>query len=93
MKRACARSRFRRSGSILGFTAIPAPRSTGLPPPHPDITRPLEGLEQLRFLENGWRIDTIPVEVPPHLLSGIDTPEDLAKAEQAIACNGDPFPG
>lgn len=53
----------------------------------------LEGLEQLRFLENGWRIDTIPVEVPPHLLSGIDTPEDLAKAEQAIACNGDPFPG
>lgn len=52
----------------------------------------LEGLEQLRFLENGWRIDTVPVEVPLHLLSGIDTPEDLAKAEESITRFGDPFP-
>jgi len=44
----------------------------------------LEGLEQLRFLENGWRIKTIAVEAPDHLLAGIDTPEDLAKAEEAI---------
>ncbi len=52
----------------------------------------LEGLEQLRFLENGWQIDTIEVEVPAHILSGIDTPEDLAKAEQAIRRYGDPYP-
>lgn len=52
----------------------------------------LEGLEQLRFLENGWMIDTIEVEVPAHLLSGIDTPEDLAKAEEAITRFGDPYP-
>lgn len=52
----------------------------------------LEGLEQLRFLENGWSIQTVPVEVPAHLLSGIDTPEDLAKAEEAITRFGDPFP-
>lgn len=52
----------------------------------------LEGLEQLRFLENGWAIDTVPVEVPDHILSGIDTADDLAKAEEAITRFGDPFP-
>ncbi len=52
----------------------------------------LEGLEQLRFLENGWPIETVPVAPPEHALSGIDTPEDLAIAEKAIAKLGDPFP-
>lgn len=59
----------------------------------PSIYETLEGLEQLRFLENGWSIQTLPVEVPSHLLSGIDTPQDLAKAEEAITRFGDPFPG
>lgn len=53
----------------------------------------IEGLEQLRFLESGWKIATVPVEPPEHALSGIDTSEDLALAEQAIALLGDPFPG
>ncbi|MEL6707975.1 MAG: manno-octulosonate cytidylyltransferase [Pseudomonadota bacterium] len=52
----------------------------------------LEGLEQLRFLENGWSIATVPVPAPEHALSGIDTPEDAALAEKAIARLGDPFP-
>lgn len=52
----------------------------------------LEGLEQLRFIENGWTIATVPVDPPEHALSGIDTPEDLASAEDAIARLGDPFP-
>lgn len=52
----------------------------------------LEGLEQLRFLENGWPMATVPVPLPDHALSGIDTPEDLALAEEAIARLGDPFP-
>lgn len=52
----------------------------------------LEGLEQLRFLENGWSIATVPVAPPEHALSGIDTPQDLAIAEEAIARLGDPFP-
>ena len=52
----------------------------------------MEGLEQLRFLENGWTIATVPVDAPEHALSGIDTPEDLALAEDAIARLGDPFP-
>ena len=52
----------------------------------------LESLEQLRFMESGWTIATVPVPVPEHALSGIDTPEDLALAEEAIAHLGDPFP-
>lgn len=52
----------------------------------------LEGLEQLRFLEAGHRIATLEVEMPGHALSGIDTPQDIAAAETAIARLGDPFP-
>jgi len=52
----------------------------------------LEGLEQLRFIEHGRAIATVEVEVPAHVLSGIDTSEDLAMAERAIATFGDPYP-
>ena len=52
----------------------------------------LEGLEQLRFLENGWAVATVPVDPPEHALSGIDSPEDVVLAEDAIARLGDPFP-
>lgn len=58
----------------------------------PGVYEVLEGLEQLRFIENGWRVDTIEVDVPAHLLSGIDTAQDLAKAEEAITQFGDPYP-
>ncbi|MBB3859400.1 3-deoxy-manno-octulosonate cytidylyltransferase (CMP-KDO synthetase) [Novosphingobium hassiacum] len=58
----------------------------------PGVYEALEGLEQLRFIENGWRVDTVEVDVPAHLLSGIDTPEDLAKADEAITRFGDPYP-
>ncbi|MCJ2185006.1 3-deoxy-manno-octulosonate cytidylyltransferase [Novosphingobium sp. 1949] len=51
----------------------------------------LEGLEQLRFLEAGRSIATLAVTMPGHALSGIDTREDLAAAEAAIARLGDPF--
>ena len=52
----------------------------------------LEGLEQLRFLENGRTVATVAVAPPSHAISGIDTPADLALAEEAIARLGDPFP-
>lgn len=45
----------------------------------------LEGLEQLRLLENGITIQTVTVdynELPG--MSGVDTPEDAKKAEQLI---------
>lgn len=50
----------------------------------------LEGLEQLRFLENGIKIQTVEVssENGP-LQSGIDSPEDLARAEAHIRQFGD----
>lgn len=51
----------------------------------------LEGLEQLRFLEHGRIIETVPVDPPSHALSGIDTPRDLEMAEDAIAQLGDSF--
>ena len=45
----------------------------------------LEGLEQLRLLENNISIQCIPVEIPQGaLLSGIDTPQDLARAEAIL---------
>lgn len=52
----------------------------------------LEGLEQLRFLEPGRTIATVEVDPPSHAMSGIDTPEDLALAEETIRRLGDPFP-
>jgi 3-deoxy-manno-octulosonate cytidylyltransferase (CMP-KDO synthetase) len=50
----------------------------------------LEGLEQLRFLENGMRIRAVTVEPSPYDLGGIDTPEDARAAEALIARLGDP---
>lgn len=45
-----------------------------------------ERLEQLRWLEGGYRIG---VAVTPYASIGIDTPEDLARAEELIATYGD----
>lgn len=51
----------------------------------------LEGLEQLRLLENGLSIECVRVEPPKVATPGIDTPDDLALAEALIAAHGDPF--
>ena len=46
----------------------------------------LEGLEQLRLLENGISIQTITLQVDAGLAqSGIDSPEDVARAEKILA--------
>lgn len=53
----------------------------------------LEGLEQLRLLELGLRMQTVTVGAQHIPISGIDTQEDAALAERLIAEHGDPFGG
>jgi 3-deoxy-manno-octulosonate cytidylyltransferase (CMP-KDO synthetase) len=49
------------------------------------IYEKLEGLEQLRFLENGMHIRAVIVDYKGRpSMSGIDSPEDLARAEELL---------
>jgi 3-deoxy-manno-octulosonate cytidylyltransferase (CMP-KDO synthetase) len=61
-----------RAGFLQRFAAMP-----------PGRLEQVESLEQLRVLEAGFRIAvaTTPAPFPP----GVDTPEDLARAEARIA--------
>ncbi|HHW4678156.1 MAG TPA: 3-deoxy-manno-octulosonate cytidylyltransferase [Xylella sp.] len=60
-----------KAGFLQQFTAMP-----------PGTLEQIESLEQLRVLEAGYRIA---VRITPeHFPPGIDTPEDLAKAEVAL---------
>ncbi len=48
----------------------------------------LEGLEQLRMLENGMRIKTVLLQVEAGLAqAGIDSPEDVARAEKILGAH------
>jgi len=51
----------------------------------------LEGLEQLRMLENGMTIQCVRVDPPKIATSGIDSPSDVVMAEALIAEHGDPY--
>ncbi|MCL2469915.1 MAG: 3-deoxy-manno-octulosonate cytidylyltransferase [Alphaproteobacteria bacterium] len=53
----------------------------------------LEGLEQLRLLEHGHHIRCVPVQADERRprMSGIDSPEDVRRAEELIEQYGDPF--
>lgn len=53
----------------------------------------MEGLEQLRLLERGIRMQTVSAGAQRIPISGIDTQEDAALAERLIAQYGDPFEG
>jgi 3-deoxy-manno-octulosonate cytidylyltransferase (CMP-KDO synthetase) len=52
----------------------------------------LEGLEQLRLLESGIPVMTVPVPPPLFDSSGIDTEQDIVRVEALIAIHGDPTP-
>ena len=73
---------------LYGYKRAALERFVELPEGHYEA---LEGLEQLRFLENGMRVLAIPVTSSPTAMWGIDTPEDAAHAEALIAKNGEPF--
>ncbi len=46
----------------------------------------LEGLEQLRLIENGYHVAAVPIDVDLGLAqAGVDSPEDLVRAEAVIA--------
>ncbi len=51
----------------------------------PSRLEEVEKLEQLRFVEHGWRFQTVETAYSP---TGIDTAEDLARAEAALAGGG-----
>ncbi len=52
----------------------------------------LEGLEQLRMLENNIRIQTIQVDIDNGTIqSGVDSPKDLERAAKFIKKFGEPF--
>lgn len=50
-----------------------------------------EGLEQLRFLENGLSVYAVEVAAFALPSAGIDSPEDVVKAEAALQRLGDPY--
>lgn len=53
----------------------------------------LEGLEQLRVLENGYDLRCVPVDYKGRAsMSGVDSPEDITRAEALIAEHGELVP-
>lgn len=73
---------------LYGYTRAALIRFTALPEGHYEK---LEGLEQLRFLENGMRIMTVAVQTGPDAMWGVDTRDDADHAEKLIAEHGDPL--
>lgn len=57
----------------------------------PSTYEELEGLEQLRFLENGLSMYAVEVEASDLPSAGIDSPEDVAHVEAALAGGRDPY--
>lgn len=73
---------------LYGYKRAALERFVSLPEGHYES---LEGLEQLRFLENGMRIQAVKVAPSPTAMWGIDTPQDAAHAEKLIAEHGEPL--
>lgn len=67
---------------LYGYRKAALQQFVGLPVGH---WEQLEGLEQLRCLENGLSIGCVKVEPSDVAISGIDTPEDLRRAEAILA--------
>jgi 3-deoxy-manno-octulosonate cytidylyltransferase (CMP-KDO synthetase) len=64
---------------MYAFRSEPLREVTALPP---SSLEKAESLEQLRWIENGYKIG---VGISDVETVGIDTPEDLARAEEFLA--------
>ena len=73
---------------LYGYSRAALERIAKLKPSHYEE---LEGLEQLRFLENGLRVHAVEVKAGDMPMSGIDTPEDAVHAEAMLKLHGDPY--
>ncbi|MEL7452774.1 MAG: manno-octulosonate cytidylyltransferase [Pseudomonadota bacterium] len=67
---------------LYGYRRAALERFVQLPQGYYEV---LEGLEQLRFLENGMKVRAIKVPAAPNAMWGIDTLEDAQHAEALIA--------
>jgi len=67
---------------IYGYALPILEEFAKLPPSHYEE---LEGLEQLRMLENGYKIRAVPVDYKGRpSMSGVDSPEDILRAEALL---------
>jgi 3-deoxy-manno-octulosonate cytidylyltransferase (CMP-KDO synthetase) len=67
---------------LYGFSSAALEKFCALPQSHYEQ---LEGLEQLRLIENGIPIACVPIEIKDGAMPyGIDTPEDLVRAETLL---------
>lgn len=82
LRGASERSPVLRHVGLYGYRRTALARFNALPP---STYEKIEGLEQLRLLENGLRIYCARVEPSQISTSGIDTPEDLARLERLIS--------
>lgn len=71
---------------LYGFQIDTLRRYCALPESHYER---LEGLEQLRLIENGFTVQAVEVKPGPIAIPGIDTAEDIALAERLFAEFGD----
>jgi 3-deoxy-manno-octulosonate cytidylyltransferase (CMP-KDO synthetase) len=72
---------------LYGYSRHALERIAKLPLSHYEE---LEGLEQLRFLENGLSVLAVDVPPSPLPMSGVDTPEDAEHVEAMLTKHGDP---
>ncbi|MDR2489660.1 MAG: 3-deoxy-manno-octulosonate cytidylyltransferase [Desulfovibrio sp.] len=84
-KRHMQRSPVRRHIGLYGYSQSALHAYFALPPSLGEQPY-LEGLEQMRFLENGLRVKTVDVDYfGRESCSGVDSPEDVTRVERILA--------
>ena len=87
MRKTTSHSPVYRHVGLYGFTRAALQRFTETPPSFYEV---IEGLEQLRMLENGMSVHCVIVKPQRISTGGIDTPGDLERLNALIAAHGDP---